>query len=196
MSPRRHTALLVATLAVAGLQLHTRYGGADGTVREGAPAVVEPTVLEPAGQPAPDRATAPARSLGDSTLAVATTLLGRPYRPGGCTAEGGFDCSGLVQYVYAELGVDVGRSSRDQARAGEPIDVGDARPGDVLVFAQAGGRGRVFHAGLVAAASPDSLVMLHANQRHGVHLTRVDASAYWSGRLAGVRRVRRAGRLP
>ncbi len=184
MSTRRHTLLLLAALAVAGFRLAAGSGSVEETPREIRERVAP--VSDRAGEPAPPQKEA---------MAFAKTLLGRPYRPGGCTAEGGFDCSGLVSYVYAHVGLDVGRSSRDQARTGKAVRPARAELGDILVFAQPKS-GRIFHAGLVLHNDADSLVMLHANERHGVHTLRIDDSAYWSTRLAGVRRPQASRRLP
>ena len=135
----------------------------------------------------------PTLSFSDSLLAFAVQLEGTPYQPGGCTAKAGFDCSGLVHYSFREFGVEIGRSSAHQAEAGWSVDRQQARPGDVLVFARSR-KGRIFHAGLVLSNDRDSLVMLHANERHGVHRTNVTASKYWSEKVADVRRVRRVMR--
>jgi len=132
-------------------------------------------------------------SLGDSLIAFAKTLEGLPYRPGGCTIEKGFDCSGLVMFTYGEFNINVGRSSRDQALAGHSIPSDRAKPGDIIVFAR-GPEGKIFHAGLVQSNSRDSLVMLHANKRNGVHTTNITASSYWGPKVAGIRRVERAPR--
>src|SRR5690606_39824440 len=49
--------------------------------------------------------------------------------------EVGLDCSGFVQLVYRELGIELPRVSRDQARAGEPVaSLEEARPGDLIAF--------------------------------------------------------------
>jgi len=131
--------------------------------------------------------------LGDSIIAFAKTLEGLPYHPGGCTIQQGFDCSGLVKYTYNHFDIKIGRSSRDQANAGHTVDPDDAQPGDIIVFAHSP-KGRIFHAGLVLSCSPDSLVMLHANERNGVHRTNLTGSLYWGPKMIDVRRLERTRR--
>jgi len=130
---------------------------------------------------------------GDSLIAFAKTLEGLPYRPGGCSMDRGFDCSGLVKFTYDEFNINVGRSSRDQAQAGYAVASIDAKPGDIIVFAR-NLKGRIFHAGLVLSNSSDSLVMLHANKRNGVHITNITASSYWGPKVVDVRKVDRMKR--
>ena len=65
---------------------------------------------------------------------IAQRYLGVPYVWGG-ESSSGFDCSGLVQHVYGQLGVSLPRVAADQARAGQPVSsIAEARPGDLIAF--------------------------------------------------------------
>jgi cell wall-associated NlpC family hydrolase len=65
---------------------------------------------------------------------VAQQFLGVPYVWGG-ESPSGFDCSGLVQYAFGQLGVTLPRTAAEQARVGQPVaSLADARPGDLLAF--------------------------------------------------------------
>ncbi len=115
-------------------------------------------------------------------LSKAMSLLGTPYRWGGESTDG-FDCSGLVGYVYRSvLGMELPRVSRQMATTGEAVDRSALAPGDLVFF---GLRGRVTHVGIYVGEGR----FLHAPSR-GKDV-RVDslASSYWSGRYLQGRRV-------
>ena len=76
---------------------------------------------------------------GAAAVAEADKFLGTPYVWGG-SSPGGFDCSGLVQYVYAQLGVNLPRTSQEQATVGTAVSgLAAAQPGDLLFFAGSDG---------------------------------------------------------
>ena len=66
-------------------------------------------------------------------LKKALTQQGKPY-VWGATGPSTYDCSGLVQWAYAQVGVGMPRVSRQQALVGVPVNFPDARPGDLLFF--------------------------------------------------------------
>ncbi|MGI8333859.1 C40 family peptidase [Actinomadura scrupuli] len=69
-------------------------------------------------------------------IGAAQSKLGMPYVWGGeSDAEGGYDCSGILQYAFGRAGVRLPRVAADQARAGWIIPFGKAQPGDLLIWA-------------------------------------------------------------
>src|SRR4051812_49185709 len=73
-------------------------------------------------------------------IATAQRYLGVHYRYGGASPASGFDCSGFVQYVFRRNGVDLPRTSRQQATAGRavPASVDSLMPGDLMLFSSKG----------------------------------------------------------
>lgn len=85
-------------------------------------------------------------------VAAVRQALGRPY-VWGANGPAGFDCSGLMQWAYAQAGVSLPRTSQAQRYAGHMVPLSEARPGDLVVYrADAGhvamyvGNGQVIHA--------------------------------------------------
>jgi len=72
--------------------------------------------------------------LGERAALLARQLTGTPYRFGGSEPQDGFDCSGLVWYVYRSLGVTVPRSAAEQQRAATPVAYEGLMPGDLVFF--------------------------------------------------------------
>ncbi|RCS57808.1 NlpC/P60 family protein, partial [Brachybacterium sp. JB7] len=74
---------------------------------------------------------APSAGKGSSILATARSGIGTPYVYGG-TSTSGWDCSGFVQWVYAQHGINLPRGAADQAAAGTVIPRSEAQPGDLV----------------------------------------------------------------
>ena len=117
-----------------------------------------------------------------SDIAIhALGLVGTPYRYGGNTPESGFDCSGLIGYVYkASAGVSPPRTVAQLAGFGESIDADELRTGDLVLF---GGR-RPFHAGIFVGEGR----FVHAPSTGGkVRLDRLN-NPYWQRQGQSFRR--------
>jgi len=69
-------------------------------------------------------------------VAIAQRYLGVPYVWGGASPSG-FDCSGLVMYCYAQIGIGLSHGATDQQRASLPVPLSDLRPGDLVFFGNA-----------------------------------------------------------
>lgn len=105
-----------------------------GDVLQGIQAVGVPSLAAPAAIGATDRTAAGSSSLGERIVASAKEWIGVPYVLGG-TTRSGVDCSGLVQNVLAEYGIDMPRLAREQMKQGtEVASLDQALPGDLLVF--------------------------------------------------------------
>jgi hypothetical protein len=84
-------------------------------------------------------APAPLPSVGDDIAVRAISLLGKPYVWGGADLTG-FDCSGLVRFIYDQVGIPVPRTAAEQFSAAKPIDLAGLKPGDLLFFRTRGQR--------------------------------------------------------
>ncbi|MFI6206527.1 NlpC/P60 family protein [Streptomyces sp. NPDC051041] len=94
----------------------------------------------------------PASGRAAAAVAAARSALGKPYI-WGANGPGGFDCSGLTQWSYAQAGIALPRTSQAQRYAGRRIPLSQARPGDLVVYRDDAGHvamyvggGQVIHA--------------------------------------------------
>jgi cell wall-associated NlpC family hydrolase len=108
-------------------------------------------------------------------------LVGTPYKYGGNTVDGGFDCSGLIAYVYrASTGLATPRTVAQLAAFGSAVARNELRTGDLVVF----GGARPTHAGIYVGENR----FVHAPSTGGeVRLDRLDGP-YWSRQEMDVRR--------
>jgi len=168
-----------------GIQVGVRLGA--GMRRRASP---PPTA--PAATTAPGSAEIPAVSGTPQAMAVVQTALGAmgsPYTWGGSSADG-FDCSGLIQYAYSAHGIQLPRTSAQQATAGVAVgrDLSLLAPGDILTFASGSGGTQVRHVGLYLGDGE----FIHS-AANGVQKSRLSAGdpygKWWWDRWVGARRV-------
>ncbi|MDR2366955.1 MAG: C40 family peptidase [Deltaproteobacteria bacterium] len=92
--------------------------------------------------------------LGMEVARTAHKFIGSPYKYGGRSPKG-FDCSGLVWYVYKQYGINLPDASHKQASAGFKVKRDELVPGDLIFFQT---NGRIHHVGLYVGGNK----MIHA----------------------------------
>ncbi|RFO98222.1 hydrolase Nlp/P60 [Rhodoferax lacus] len=134
------------------------------------------------GAPSPEVAARLNQEQASDVTLHALSLVGTPYRYGGNTPETGFDCSGLIGYVYRlSAAVLAPRTVASLVDWGQPVDAGALRSGDLVVFTQ---NGVSSHAGIYVGEGR----FVHAPSKGGV--VRLDSmgSKYWSRQQVSYRR--------
>ena len=122
-------------------------------------------------------------ALAEDVVDLAARMIGRPYVWG---AEGpkAFDCSGLTQFVYQEVGIDLPRRAINQSTFGDPAGRRLQR-GDLLFFSTDSRQSLVTHVGIYEGHG----VMIDASKRHG-RVRRDDLDdPFWVERFMFARRV-------
>lgn len=132
---------------------------------------------------------APDRRAGnaDELIGSAMGLLGIAYRYGGTSVATGFDCSGFMQHIFRRaMGINLPRTSAEQARMGFPVSRSELQPGDMVFFRTLGGS-RISHVGLYIGNDR----FIHA-PRTGKNIEITSLShKYWSSKYAFARRVKK-----
>lgn len=127
----------------------------------------------------------------DSVIGLAESLIGVPYKYGGCTPEG-FDCSGFVNYVFSSFGMELPRSTPELAMIGTEVPLDSCRKGDIILFAGSDKRKRpIGHAGIVVSEEGEPLHFIHSatSNAQGIIVTAFDAYEYYLSRFVKIVRV-------
>ena len=118
--------------------------------------------------------------LRDEVIIHAIQHVGRNYRYGGKKPSTGFDCSGLISYVYGKAGLNANGASHHQAEMGIWKSRTSLEPGDLIFF----GKGKkVSHVAIVVKNERNRLEVIHSTSSRGVVLDEISDSKYWNARF-------------
>ncbi|MBR5676146.1 MAG: C40 family peptidase [Neisseriaceae bacterium] len=121
-------------------------------------------------------------SVSNELMLHSMSLIGTPYRFGGSNRNTGFDCSGMVQFVYREtLNVSLPRTARDMAAAGKVINKNQLKVGD-LVFFNTNGK-KFSHVGLYIGENR----FIHAPSSKSSIKINYLSDKYYASRFTGAR---------
>ena len=121
----------------------------------------------------------------DAVLNRAKSFLGTPYVWGGASpSDGGFDCSGFTQYVFAQSGYNLNRVSKDQALNGTYVPRGSTQPGDLVFYSHAQ-NGVIDHVGIYLGNGK----MIHSPKTGDVVRIADVTTDYWTSRYVTTRRI-------
>ncbi len=149
------------------------------------PSVVrgEPSAKPGGNSPAADARPSPASERGRRLADAAARLAGSRYTWGGMTPATGFDCSGLVYFVYKQAGLAMPRELPSQAATGARVSLADLAPGDVVLFRDTYKAG-LSHSGIYLG---NGRFVSALDERRGVVVTDIH-DQYWRPRFLEGRR--------
>lgn len=178
---RRAEVLLAEQEAAAVKARQARRDAQDSAAAAVAPVIV-PVGVDDAPQTADDAipAAPPAdASKGAQAVAIAMQYLGIPYVWGGGSPSGGFDCSGLTMYVFAQIGVSLPHYAAAQYGLGVAVSRQDLQPGDLVFFRGLG------HMGMYIGGDN----FIHAPRTGDVVKISSLSESYYATNWVGARRV-------
>jgi cell wall-associated NlpC family hydrolase len=113
-------------------------------------------------------------------LGLAQQYLGQPYKWGGSNPKSGFDCSGFIQWLYAQQGIKIPRTTYQQIKAGKAVSIMQVEPGDAIFF---GSKADPHHVGLYIGNgwfihSPHTGDVIKVSKLGGYDLPVVDIRRY------------------
>ena len=128
----------------------------------------------------------PVSAKAEKAVATAKSFRGVKYKYGG-TDRKGMDCSSLTGKAYESVGVTLPRVSREQAKVGKRIYMGDLQKGDLIFFGASPGNKTVTHVGIVSYHVGDVIKFVHASSSSGVVESTL-SQVYWRPRYILARR--------
>ena len=132
------------------------------------------------------RSASPAKKV-DKIVSHAKEYVGTKYKFGG-TSRKGMDCSGLVYISFKEQDISLPRISRDMAKEGKRINLGQVSEGDLLFFQTNKNRRVINHVGLVVESRRGVIRFIHSTTSKGVIISSL-SERYWNEAFVEVRRI-------
>lgn len=124
----------------------------------------------------------------DEVVTYAESLAGIRYTYGGTSISKGFDCSGLVNFVFGHFNIAVPRISWQFTNAGMEVPIADSRRGDIILFTgQDVNSGVVGHLGIIISNEKGNIEFIHSAERGGVMIS--EMNSYFIPRFVKVNRV-------
>ncbi len=121
-------------------------------------------------------------------IQIAEKYLGKPYK-WGATGPYSFDCSGFTKYVFNQIGIQIPRVSRDQAKAGRAVNRSDLQAGDLVFFDTTGSMNNVItHVGIYMGNNQ----FIHASSSRSGKYVRISSmeKSFYNTRFVTARRYR------
>lgn len=116
-----------------------------------------------------------------SVITVANKYIGTPYKYGGITPKG-FDCSGLVNYSYKQVGKKLPRTAADMYKKGKTVKKADLKKGDLVFFSTY--KKGASHVGIYIGDNK----FIHSSSSKGVKIDKL-SNSYWKTKYYGAKRI-------
>jgi cell wall-associated NlpC family hydrolase len=126
----------------------------------------------------------------EELISFANTLKGIPYKYGSVDPREGFDCSGFVTYVFNHFNIKVPRTSFDFSFVHRPIELKDAKAGDLILFTGTDSTERtVGHMGIILSAQGQPVSFIHSTSGKAYGVTETPLNSYYMGRYMHTIRI-------
>ncbi len=130
------------------------------------------------------------KTLPDSLVLYAETLIGTPYKYASTDPSVGFDCSGFITYVFNHYNISVPRSSKDFENTGTEIPIAKSKRGDLILFTGTDSTERVIgHMGIIVSNDKTGVQFIHATSGKAYSVVITPFNKYYQGRFVKTIRV-------